>query len=674
MTGTGWTCNSNTCTRSDALSGGASYPAITVTVNVAGNATSPQTNSVTASGGGGGNASATDATVITPVADLTVAGNHTGNFTQGQTGAIYNITVSNSGNGPTSGTVTMTETIPTGLTLVSMSGVGWTCPSGGTACMRSDALAAGASYPAITVLVNVSNAAPASVTNTAAVSGGSETNTANDQATDTTTIVSAPTGAATSIWPVSAVPANPSHSDSAATTGVKFRSDVSGYITGIRFYKGLGNNGTHIGLLYTAGGTLLSQAVFSGETVSGWQQVAFAAPVAIAANTTYVAAYFRNSAFAYDSGYFTGTGVDSAPLHALRSGVDGLNGVYAYGASPAFPVNSWGDTNYWVDVVFSPTAVTPVADLTVAGNHTGNFTQGQTGAIYNITVSNSGNGPTSGTVTMTETIPTGLTLVSMSGVGWTCPSGGTACMRSDALAAGASYPAITVLVNVSNAAPASVTNTAAVSGGSETNTANDQATDTTTIVSAPTGAATSIWPVSAVPANPSHSDSAATTGVKFRSDVSGYITGIRFYKGLGNNGTHIGLLYTAGGTLLSQAVFSGETVSGWQQVAFAAPVAIAANTTYVAAYFRNSAFAYDSGYFTGTGVDSAPLHALRSGVDGLNGVYAYGASPAFPVNSWGDTNYWVDVVSSDSRHTGSRLDGRRESHRELHAGTDGSHL
>ena len=133
-----------------------------------------------------------------------------------------------------------------------------------------------------------------------------------------------------------------------------FRSDVSGYITGIRFYKGLGNNGTHIGLLYTAGGTLLSQATFSGETVSGWQQAAFAAPVAIAANTTYVAAYFRNSAFAYDSGYFTGTGVDNAPLHALRSGVDGLNGVYAYGGSPAFPVNSWGDTNYWVDVVFSP--------------------------------------------------------------------------------------------------------------------------------------------------------------------------------------------------------------------------------------------------------------------------------------------------------------------------------
>jgi hypothetical protein len=234
-----------------------------------------------------------------------------------------------------------------------MSGSGWTCPSGGTTCTRSDALAAGASYPAITATVNVSGTAPASVTNTVAVSGGGETNTGNNQATDATMIASASSGAATSIWPVTAVPGVPSHSDSSATTGVKFRSDVSGTITGIRFYKGAGNDGTHIGLLYSSSGTLLAQAAFSGETVSGWQQVNFSTPVAIAANTTYVAAYFRNSAFAYDGGYFTSTGVDNAPLHALRSGVDGLNGVYVYSSSPAFPVNSWSDANYWVDVVFS---------------------------------------------------------------------------------------------------------------------------------------------------------------------------------------------------------------------------------------------------------------------------------------------------------------------------------
>ena len=351
MSGAGWTCSSNTCARGDALAGGASYPTITVTVNVAGNAVSPQINSVTVSGGGGGSAAATDSTIVTTVPDLTIAKSHTGNFTRGQTGATYTITVSNGGNGPSSGAVTATESVPTGLTLVSMSGTGWTCPTGGTTCARSDTLAAGASYPAITATVNVSSTAPANVTNTATVSGGGETNTANDLAADATAIPSSPP-ATISIWPVTAVPGKSSN-DSPTTIGVKFRSDVSGNITGIRFYKVAGGNGTHIGLLYSSSGTLLAQATFSGETASGWQQVDFFTPVAIAANTTYVAAYFRNSAFAYDIGYFTSTGVDNAPLHALRSGADGLNGLYAYGSSPAFPVNSWCDTNYWVDLVFS---------------------------------------------------------------------------------------------------------------------------------------------------------------------------------------------------------------------------------------------------------------------------------------------------------------------------------
>src|SRR5439155_449006 len=115
-----------------------------------------------------------------------------------------------------------------------------------------------------------------------------------------------------------------------------------------------GNNGTHIGLLYSSGGTLLAQATLSGETASGWQQVSFATPVAISANTTYIAAYFSTSGFAYDAGYFASAGVDNAPLHALRWGVDGPNSLYAYGAAPQFPASASGGSNYWADVVFSP--------------------------------------------------------------------------------------------------------------------------------------------------------------------------------------------------------------------------------------------------------------------------------------------------------------------------------
>ena len=72
---------------------------------------------------------------------------------------------------------------------------------------------------------------------------------------------------------------------------MKFRSDVAGYVTGVRFYKAAGNTGTHVGNLWSSTGTRLATATFTGETASGWQQVTFSPPVAIAANTVYVASY-----------------------------------------------------------------------------------------------------------------------------------------------------------------------------------------------------------------------------------------------------------------------------------------------------------------------------------------------------------------------------------------------
>jgi uncharacterized repeat protein (TIGR01451 family) len=103
--------------------------------------------------------------------------------------------------------------------------------------------------------------------------------------------------------------------------------------------------------------------------------------------------------------------------------------------------------------------------LSIQGAHTGAFTQGQNGATYTLTVSNAfGTGTTSGTVTVNDVLPAGLTLVSMAGTGWTCTSP-PACTRSDGLNGGSSYPAITVTVNVSATAPVQLTNQASVSGG-----------------------------------------------------------------------------------------------------------------------------------------------------------------------------------------------------------------
>ena len=120
------------------------------------------------------------------------------------------------------------------------------------------------------------------------------------------------------IWPSTAVPGLiDGGADSAVELGVKFRADVAGTITGIRFYKASTNTGTHVGNLWSSNGTLLATATFSNETVSGWQQVSFATPVTIAANTVYVASYHTNVGhYSLDVNYFAGTGVDNAPLHA----------------------------------------------------------------------------------------------------------------------------------------------------------------------------------------------------------------------------------------------------------------------------------------------------------------------------------------------------------------------
>jgi uncharacterized repeat protein (TIGR01451 family) len=118
--------------------------------------------------------------------------------------------------------------------------------------------------------------------------------------------------------------------------------------------------------------------------------------------------------------------------------------------------------------LLTPAGTQPV--LTIQSSHTGAFTQGQTGATYTLTVSNGyGAGPTNGPVTVTEILPAGLTLTSMAGSGWTCPTGtALSCTRSDALSSASSYPAITVTVSVSATAPSQLTNQASVSGGGGT--------------------------------------------------------------------------------------------------------------------------------------------------------------------------------------------------------------
>jgi len=134
--------------------------------------------------------------------------------------------------------------------------------------------------------------------------------------------------------------------------GMKFKADVAGTITGIRYYKSAEDTGTHVANLWTATGTLVASATFQNETASGWQTVMLDQPVSINAGTTYVVSYHSNGNYAAISNYFTSDVTNGSHLAAPASGTSGGNGVYAYGSGSSFPTDSFNASNYLADVIF----------------------------------------------------------------------------------------------------------------------------------------------------------------------------------------------------------------------------------------------------------------------------------------------------------------------------------
>jgi hypothetical protein len=148
--------------------------------------------------------------------------------------------------------------------------------------------------------------------------------------------------------------------------GVKFKSTVSGYISGIRFYKSSGDTAHNKVQLWNLGlGTLMGEAQLTGNaTNTGWNEVSFLAPIQISANTVYEASYYS------PTGYYSGTpnayrdsAITNGPLIGLKDGTNGVNGLYDYGQPgppefpnpPLQPSSGFKSTNYWVDVDFLPT-------------------------------------------------------------------------------------------------------------------------------------------------------------------------------------------------------------------------------------------------------------------------------------------------------------------------------
>ncbi|NMM30784.1 MAG: DUF4082 domain-containing protein [Cellulomonas sp.] len=420
------------------------------------------------------------------------------------------------------------------------------------------------------------------------------TTAAPDQTSGATTI---------SFYDESAVPAVLEVADySAVTLGIRFASSASGKVSAVKFYKGPGNTGSHVGALWSATGTLLASATFTAESSMGWQTVTFATPVTIAKDTEYIASY-RTTVGRYSATVngFSGTGVQRAPLRTAPS-----SGSYSY--ANGFPGSS-SSTSYMVDVVFTQDAVPLAITAQVpAPGSPGASTTGDISATFNVTL---GTGAT-------ISVAAGSQAVS-----------GTVGLSSDAR---------TVTFHPAAALALSTAYTATVSGIVSTQGATMSPQSWSFTTASASGCPCTIFG-SELPATLSVGDTAnVELGVSFTPTANGVITGVRFYKGGTNLGTHTGTLWSSTGTQLRTVTFTGESASGWQTATFASPYEVMPGTTYVISYLAPSGgYATTSAYFTADRV-VGPLTVPAAG----NGRYRYGGG--FPTSTWQSTNYFVDVV------------------------------
>ena len=414
------------------------------------------------------------------------------------------------------------------------------------------------------------------------------------------------------------VPGTPAVSDtSSVTLGVKFTSSSDGFINGIRFYKGPGNTGTHVGTLYSSAGAPLATVTFTNETTSGWQSASFAATVPIAAGVTYTAAYTApNGHYAGDNYYFVSKSHTAGTLTALGGPGTPANGVFADGAG--FPAGSYHNTNYYVDAVYSPTDTTPLTAATptpLDGSSsvptsvapTAKFSRSITASSIAMTLTDASNALVPANVTYdanSRIVTLNPTVALNSGVTYTA--------RLNATSPDVGPMAAPIVWSFTTAkAPA-------VPGVCPCTLFND--TD-----------GPSVGP---------DSGGSVEVGTAFTADRNGSITGVKFYKDPSNTGVHTVSLWTSAGALVARATVATETTSGWQEGDFAGPVSINSDTVYLVSYRAPTGhYSYANGGLAAA-IDRSPLHT-PSGA----GRYTYGTSG--PTSGSG-ANYFVDPVFNPS--------------------------
>ncbi|MQW74778.1 DUF4082 domain-containing protein [Nocardioides sp. dk4132] len=403
-----------------------------------------------------------------------------------------------------------------------------------------------------------------------------------------------------------AVPVDAAEDSSPVEVGTVFSPSRDGEVRALRFLKGAGNTGTHVGTLWDANGEVLARVTFTDETPDGWQRAVLAEPVPVQAGRSYVVSYLApHGHYSSSLGYFSAP-VTAGDLTAPAGG----NGRYLYGAAGGFPTFSHGASAYFADVEYVPDATVSITARSPAAS--------AVGAAPTVQPS----------VTLSAPVRAGARLRLFSGgaelaATTRLSADGT---RLTAEPAGALPGDAVVRVELSGVISTAGATLADTAWSFRTASATHA---TTTLL----GAATPAVPDSGEP-------DPVELGVAFTPAVSGHATGIRFFKGPGNTGTHTGTLWSATGTPLASVVFTDETAAGWQVADLATPYPLEAGTTYVVSYLApHGHYAATAGFFA-DGWVSGPLSVPAGG----NGRYRYGSQGGFPSLSWGATNYFVDVV------------------------------
>ncbi|NUS65539.1 MAG: DUF4082 domain-containing protein, partial [Saccharothrix sp.] len=397
--------------------------------------------------------------------------------------------------------------------------------------------------------------------------------------------------------------------------GLRFTPTVDGFATGVRFYKGAGNTGTHVGSLWSSAGQRLAQVTFANETATGWQTAQFASSVPLIAGQDYTVSYTApRGHYASEQWAFAYRGVDTGAMQV--AGGFGAVPAGVYGAVGTMPAQSYQKANYFVDISYSATDDSPLIAMSQAP------APGSSAIPATTTVSARFSKP------MAPGTP-GLTLVDSNGAN---------------VAGTRSYDATTRTITFTPSAPlASFVRYTATLAGTDTLgnpiTSGGTWSFTTAKPPNPPGVCPcSLFSDETTPTILEINDGTPLTlGTRFTSDVKGVVTGVRFYKSPGNTGAHVGSLWNQNGVELATGTFTNESASGWQQLNFATPVAIAKNTPYTVSY-RSTTGRYSAtlNAFSERDLSWAPLR-----VGPTAGAYTY--APGFP-GGQSSTNYLVDVV------------------------------